>query len=98
MLILSLQILLINFIVSGVISAGLYIFNKNIRAFNPLFLFIISSLGSFLGTLLAVLIPNSPLISEYQILLNMKMVIPSILLSLFFVLFWIKGSKSEGYI
>lgn len=98
MIILSLQILLINFIVAGVITALLYLFNKNIRKFNPLLLFTISSLGSFLGTIFAVFIPNTSVFTEYEILQSIKMIIPSIFLSLTFILFWIKGSKSEGYI
>lgn len=98
MIILSLQILLINFIVAGVITALLYLFNKNIRSFNPLLLFTISSLGSFLGTIFAVFIPNSSVFTEYEILKSIKMILPSIFLAITFVLFWIKGSKSKGYI
>lgn len=95
---LSIQILLINFIVAGLITAIIYFSNKKVRYFNPLLLFIISSIGTFLGTSLAMLIPQMTFNSESLFIKNIITTIPGILLAFLFIYIWIKGSKSEGYV
>ncbi len=95
---LSIQILLINFIVAGIITAFIYFSNKKIRHFNPLLLFIISSIGTFLGTSMAMLLPQITFKSNTLFINNIIISIPGILLSVLFIYIWIKGSKSEGYV
>ena len=98
MTLLSIQILLINFIVAGIISAVIYFSNKSVRYFNPLILFIISSLGSFLGTVVGMFVPNFGSLTSSYLVNNLLLFIPGITFSLLFILISIKGSRSNSYI
>lgn len=98
MAIISLQILLINFIVAGIITGVIYISCRRVRSCNPILLFIISSLGTFLGTILAMMLPSINLNSDSILVNNLMFSIPGISLSLIFSFIWIKGSRTEGYV
>lgn len=93
----SIQILLINFIVAGVVSAVIYFSNKKIRHFNPILLFVISSIGTFLGTSVAMFFPDLFLFSDSIFLKGIIYVVPGIVLSSLFLCIWIRGCRTEGY-
>lgn len=93
MILLSTQILLVNFLVSALITAVVYFFKKSVRHVNPLLLFLISSVGSFLGSILAIVLPNF----EEAVLQSVIILIPGAVFSLLFILIWARGSKSESY-
>ena len=94
---LSIQILLVNFISAALISVIIYFSNKEVRCCNPIIMFIISSLGTFLGSSFVFFLPNFNIYFNSFILKNIIMTIPGILLSILFVFIWLKGSKSESY-
>ncbi len=98
MLLLSLQILLINFLISGFITALIYLTNKRVRHVNPLSLYIISSLGTFIGTLIAMFLPSITNYTDSKLLNSVFLIIPGITLSVIFIKIWVRGSKAEGYI
>lgn len=98
MVLISFQILLINFVVAGLITALIYCTNKRVRMFNPILLFIVSSIGTFSGTVFAMLLPELVINSDSIFLNNLILSIPGIALSLLFTFLWVKGSKSEGYV
>ena len=95
---LSIQILLINFIVAGVITAIIYFSSKSVRCFNPIILFMISSLGAFLGTVVGMFVPNFVYSPQLHLLNDLLLFIPGILFALLFIFISIKGSKSNSYI
>ncbi|QEN03207.1 hypothetical protein EW093_00310 [Thiospirochaeta perfilievii] len=94
---LSLQILLINFIVAVSITAIIYITNKSARKINLILIFIISSFGTFLGGTLAMFFPLNLITHNSLLVKNIIFTIPGILLSLLFIVIWVRGSKSESY-
>lgn len=98
MTLLSLQILLINFVVAGVITLLAFLFKKSVRNFNLFLIFIISSLGAFLGTFIGMFIPNLHFINDLVVLKNIILTIPTIILSTLFIIILVKGSRSESYI
>lgn len=93
MLLLSTQILIINFLVSALITAIVYFFKKSVRHVNPLLLFLVSSLGSFLGSLLAIVLPTF----EETLIQSLILLLPGSLLSVLFIFIWARGVKSESY-
>lgn len=98
MALLSIQILLINFIVAGIITAIVYFSNKSVRYFNPLVLFTISSLGAFLGTVVGMFFPSFSSLTHSNLVNNLLLFIPGVTFSLLFILISIKGSRSNSYI
>lgn len=98
MVLISLQILLINFVIAGCLTAMIYFMSRRVRKSNPIWLFAVSSLGTFLGTMFARLLPNLTLNSNSIVLNNLVTSIPGISLALLFVYIWVKGSRSEGYV
>lgn len=93
MLLLSTQILIVNFIISALLTILVYIFKKNVRHINPFILFIVSSLGAFLGTMLAVLIPTT----DMSIVKSIIIIIPGVTLSLLFMFICVKGAKTKSF-
>lgn len=95
--ILSFQILLINFIVAGLITGLLYFVCKSVRTFNPILLFIVSCIGTFVGTIVAMFMPSVYMNTESVLFNNVVLSVPGITLSFLFIFVWVKGSKSQGY-
>lgn len=93
MLLLSIQVLVVNFLISALITAIVYFFKKSVRHVNPLVLFFISSVGSFLGSILAIALPTVDEVIIQSILIT----IPGISLSVLFIFIWARGSKSRSY-
>lgn len=96
--IISLQILLINFLVSSVLTGILYFFCRPVRNCNPLLIFVISSIGTSFGSIIGQMIPALTINTEFIILNNFIHTIPGIFISLLFLLIWVSGSKTEGYV
>lgn len=93
MLLLSTQILIVNFLVSALLTTLVYLFNKSVRHVNPIILFIVSSVGAFLGSMLAVVFPNS----EIAFIRSIIFIIPGVTLSLIFMFICVKGVKSKSF-
>ncbi len=97
MLQLTIQILLINFLVSAFVTIIIYLMNKKYRVLNPLFLFIVASIGTFIGSSIAMHIPIFEVTNNSLTLKNILLFLPGLMLSLCFIFVWIKGSRSESY-
>lgn len=98
MTLLSLQILLLNFAVAGVITALIYYFSSRIKVFNLFLVFSVSCLGAFTGTLISIFMPDFILKLKSNVLQTIILTIPGFLMSLLFIFLMVKGSKSESYI
>lgn len=98
MIFLSFQFLLINFIVAGIVTSSIYIFNKKFRRCNPIVLFIVSSLGTFIGTIIVMFIPDFEFIISTFLLKTVISILPGVILSFIFINVWIHGSETTGYI
>lgn len=97
MVLLSLQILLINFLISAAVTFLMYLLFKKSRKVNVFILFLVSSLGSFTGTSLGHLLPFLSSSSENLYIQNLFMAIPGVLFSVLFLSICIRGSRSESF-
>lgn len=87
------QVLVVNFLISALITTIVYFFKKSVRHVNPFILFLISSVGSFLGSILAIALPTV----DEKLIQSILITIPGISLSVLFILIWARGSKSKSY-
>lgn len=98
MTLLSIQILLINFIVAGIVTFLAFTIKKSVRNFNLFLIYTISSIGAFVGTLIAMFIPNINLINDMVLIKTIILTIPTVTLSSLSITILVKGSRSKSYI